>query len=60
MDFECLEVIFNHTIDLTKKTEKWKCHRVVVIDGTGLSMPDTPEISSGFFVYTRAFSQRII
>ena len=41
MDFESLEEIFNHTSHLTNKTEKWKGHRVVVVDGTGLSMPDT-------------------
>ena len=42
MDFESLDKIFNHTTQLTKATEKWKSHRVVVVDGTGLSMPDTP------------------
>jgi len=42
MDFESLDKIFNHTTQLTNKAEKWKSHRVVVVDGTGLSMPDTP------------------
>ncbi len=42
MDSESLDKIFNHTTQLTNKAEKWKSHRVVVVDGTGLSMPDTP------------------
>jgi len=42
MDFESLDKIFNHTSSLTNKTEKWNSHRVVAVDGTGLSMPDTP------------------
>ncbi len=43
MDFESLDKIFKHTTRLTKETEKWKLHRVIVVDGTGLSMPDTPK-----------------
>ena len=42
MDFGSLEKVFKHTTELTKETEKWKSHRVIVVVGTGLSMPDTP------------------
>ena len=42
LDQESLDKIFNHTCSLNTKGEAWKSHRVVVVDGTGLSMPDTP------------------
>ena len=40
-DIDSLKKIFNHTTNLHSKGEDWKSHRVVVVDGTGLSMPDT-------------------
>lgn len=41
LDIKSLENIFSSTSDLHHKSDGWKGHRVVVVDGTGLSMPDT-------------------
>jgi len=41
LDIDSLDNILNHTSNLYKKSEGWNGHRVVVVDGTGLSMPDT-------------------
>ena len=41
-----LESILSHTAKTLHeegRSERWKDRRVVVVDGTGLSMPDTPE-----------------
>jgi len=41
LDISSLESIFTNTSQLNYKSDKWNGHRVVVVDGTGLSMPDT-------------------
>lgn len=41
LDISSLESIFSNTTQLHHKSDGWKGHRVVVVDGTGLSMPDT-------------------
>jgi len=41
LDINSLESIFINTSNLHTKSDGWKGHRVVVVDGTGLSMPDT-------------------
>lgn len=41
----CLETVLNHTADSLQqrgRSHGWKNRRVVVVDGTGVSMPDTP------------------
>ena len=41
LDIDCLESILEHTSNLHTKSQGWKGHRVIVVDGTGLRMPDT-------------------
>lgn len=55
-DSDSLKKIFNHTNNLHAKGKDWKSHRVVVVDGTGLSMPDTPANQE---VYPQQKTQKI-
>jgi len=48
LDIDSLNSILSHTSNLHNKSEGWKDHRVVVVDGTGLSMPDTEENQAQF------------
>ena len=48
LDIDSLNCILEHTSDLHKKSQLWKGHRVVVVDGTGLSMPDTQANQTDF------------
>ncbi len=41
LENESLDKILKHTSKQHKKIEGWKNRRIVVVDGTGLSMPDT-------------------
>jgi hypothetical protein len=42
LENENLDKILEHTSQHSKVSKGWKNRRVVVVDGTGLSMPDTP------------------
>jgi len=48
LDIDSLNCILEHTSDLHNKSQLWKGHRVVVVDGTGLSMPDTQTNQTDF------------
>jgi hypothetical protein len=48
LNINSLNHILNHTSNLHKKSDGWKDHRVVVVGGTGLNMPDTEESQAQF------------
>jgi hypothetical protein len=46
--FGLLGLVVTHRMRDDREADRWLGHRLFLIDGTGLSMPDTPELQAAF------------
>jgi hypothetical protein len=46
--FGLLQILVTHRLRDDREEDRWRGHRLFLIDGTGVSMPDTPELQAAF------------